>query len=217
MLGRILVTVTIEINRREETFETMKRNLQEEETEFIETGEDNFEETEMEESETGTAQKMKQLRDKLARCDEEKRAVLEDLQRTRADFLNSKKRLEEAKEREVERATEKHIEKLLPLCDSFSLAMSNKAAWEAIDEVWRKGIEGINNQLLSLLSSYGIQEDKPEGEIFDPNKHEAVGEVAVPEKDDGKIVSVLQSGYIIKQGSNEKILRPARVIVGHSS
>ncbi len=198
-------------------FDTMKRKRSEEETEFESTGEENFEETEIEVEEEGVANKMKQMREKLTKCDEEKKNALEELQRTKADFLNSKKRLEETKDREVERATEKHIEKLLPLCDSFSLAMSNKESWEAIDEVWRKGVEGIHNQLLSLLASYGIREVKPEGETFDPNIHEAVGEVAVEEKDNGKIVSVLQSGYIRKQGSNEKILRPARVIVGNSA
>ena len=179
------------------------------------TGEDNFDEPELVDEEASGQDKLKTLRGKLKVCEEEKRQHLEDLQRARADFLNSKKRLEEEALRRQERHETDHIEKLLPLCDSFAMAMNDEKAWETTPESWRKGMEGIHNQLLNLLASYNIAVVNPLGETFDPNIHEAVSNVPVEEKtEDGKIISVLQLGYVRKANGKKTTIRPARVTVG---
>ncbi len=46
--------------------------------------------------------KIRLLKEKLKASEEEKRTYLDDLQRTRADFLNSKRRLEEQLARDKE-------------------------------------------------------------------------------------------------------------------
>ena len=179
------------------------------------TGEDNFDEPELVDVEATGDDKLKTLRNKLKSCEEEKRQHLEDLQRARADFLNSKKRLEEDGLRRQERLLEGHIAKLLPLCDSFSMAMTDEKAWQDTPESWRKGIEAIHNQLLDLLADYQIEVVDPLGKAFDPNLHEAVSNVPVEKKtEDGKIISVLQRGYVKKANGKETIIRPARVTVG---
>ncbi len=179
------------------------------------TGEDNSVEPELEEIEDNTNNKVKTLREKLKVCESEKMEHLENLQRVKADFLNSKKRLEEERLRDTERAINEQIEKLLPLCDSFHMAMHNKEAWEAVDDVWRKGVEGIHNQLHNILASYAVSEVHPEGEVFDPQKHEAMTNVPVTDKDQqGKVIQVIQNGFIRKNGDTEVLLRPARVTVG---
>lgn len=174
-----------------------------------------FDELELEEVEEKGADKLKQLRHKLERCEDEKRKILEESQRARADFLNARKRLEEERMRDKTRHRRLHIEELLPLCDSFQMAMSDTDAWEKADESWRKGIEGIHTQLLQLLNSYGVREVSPIGEKFDPYKHEAIGTEEVKDKKmQDSVISVVQKGYEMTIDGNVEIIRPARVTTG---
>ena len=139
----------------------------------------------------------------------------DDLQRSRADFLNARKRLEEERARDHIRQRKAHVEELLPLCDSFEMAMSNKEAWEKTDEIWRKGIEGINNQLMRLLESYDVKVIDPKGTSFDPYRDEAVGtEVVEDEKLVDTIVTVLQRGYELQVDDTTEVIRHARVTTG---
>ena len=194
----------------------MSDNERDEQAENIEfTGEDHLEDPEIEAIETLGADKLKDLRGKLKECNEQRSQVLEDLQRVKADFLNAKKRLEHERERDVQRATDAFITKLLPLCDSFHMAMSDEAKWQAVSQEWRTGIEGIYGQLQTILSGFGVTELDPTGEVFDPNKHEAVGNVPVSDAaSDHMVISVLQLGYERTEGNYATLLRPARVTVG---
>lgn len=172
-------------------------------------------ETELVDDEATAEQKLKALRTKLQEATEKNRELGEEVQRTKADFLNARKRLEEEQVRSRERDTIKHIEKLLPLADSFYLAMLDKAAWEKADEKWRKGIEGIHQQLTSILKNYGVREVNPTGETFDPVKHEALSTIPVTdEAAHNRVMTVMQLGYIKVNDGSEEVIRPARVTVG---
>lgn len=174
-----------------------------------------FEETELEELEENSKDKIKQLKQKLKECEKEKMESLENLQRAKAEFLNAKRRVEEEKIQNKERATVIHVEKLLPLCDSFYMSQNDTAAWEAVDPLWKKGFESIFNQLQSLLLSYGVQEVNPHGEMFDPALHDAVTNIRVTNKEDhGRIISVIQNGFVRTVHEKKYLIRPARVIVG---
>ncbi len=170
---------------------------------------------ELTDEEATEANKLKQLRQKIAKLDEEKRQILEDSAREKADFLNARRRLEVERSQDKVRQTMKHIEKLLPLCDSFDMARSNKEAWEKADEQWRKGIEGIHTQLQQILTSYGITEIAADKMAFDPYKHEAIGTVPVDDKSlDGTVIATLQKGYEMNTGETVEVIRPARVTTG---
>jgi molecular chaperone GrpE len=172
-------------------------------------------EPELEDVEELSNTKMKDLREKIARLDTEKKALLEESQRTRAEFLNAKKRLEEERMQDRKRAQRQHAEELLPLCDSFQMAMSNTEIWEKADKSWRTGVEGIHMQLMNILQSYGVKPVDPTGQAFDPEKHEAVSteEVAGKEQED-TVVSVIQRGYEMTQDGETHMIRPARVTTG---
>lgn len=174
-----------------------------------------IEEPELIDVEEKSSDKLKKLREKIARLEEEKRHILDDSQRAKADFLNARKRLDEERAKDRLRYQKQHVEELLPLCDSFQMAMNNKEAWEKADESWRKGVEGISSQLMSILSSYGVKVIDPQGEPFDPHRDEAVG---TEEVDDKKmvdtVVSVIQRGYEMKVGDTTEVIRHARVTTG---
>lgn len=198
----------------------MDDNLKEEELqEDVElTGEDNTVEPELEDVEYNSNKKIKLLRDKLKVCKQEKAEHLENLQRAKAEFLNGKKRLEEEKARDVEKVENKQIEKLLPMIDSFRMAMHDKETWSKIDETWRKGIESIHSQLHNILDSYDVKEINPEGTEFDPNIHEAITNVPVNNKKlHNKVISVIQTGFVRIVGNKEELIRPARVTIGEYS
>lgn len=172
-------------------------------------------EPELEEIEELSNNKLKDLREKIARLDTEKKELLEETQRAKAEFLNARRRLEEERVTDRLRSKKQHAEELLPLCDSFQMAMGNTEVWEKADKAWRTGIEGINMQLMNILSSYGVTAVEPIGEPFDPYKHEAVGtEVVDDEKLQDTVVSVLQRGYEITQNGTTDMIRPARVTTG---
>jgi molecular chaperone GrpE len=177
--------------------------------------EDTADDAELEDIEENSAGKIKKLQQKLKQSEQEKMEHLESLQRAKAEFLNAKRRLEDEKLSDRQRAITDQIEKLLPMCDSFHMAMSNKEAWENIDSTWRKGIESIYNQLQSILASYGVKEVTPLGEEFDPNKHEAMTNVPVDSKElHHKVISVIQNGFVRTHNGKEQLIRPARVTVG---
>lgn len=156
------------------------------------------------------------LKKKLKHSEEEKRQALEDTQRAKADFLNARKRLEDERVRDRERSVIHHIEELIPLCDSFHMAMNNQA-WDKADPTWRKGIEGIYAQLERLLTQYRVTLLKPQpGEVFDPRKHEALSTLPVTDKTmHDTVIHTIQAGYEITHGNGStELIRPARVSIG---
>lgn len=163
------------------------------------------EDTDIEGEEALAGQKLKKLKEKLKVAEKDKMSALEDLQRARADFLNARKRLEDERVTDRERAKLQHIEEMLPLCDSFSMALSDPA-FQSLPENLKKGVLGINMQLESILRGYGVEEMGKVGDKFDPNFHEALAD----EGDTGTVKDVLQKGYKMK----DRVIRPAKVIVG---
>lgn len=177
--------------------------------------ESKIEDIELEDLEEKEADKTKKFREKLKDCEEQKKDLMDELQRAKAEFLNAKKRLEDEKIHDRVRAKLRHVEELLPLCDSFQMAMTDKEAWEKADKAWRSGVEGIHMQLKQILNSYNVSTMKVLGETFDPHRHEAVGTETVDSKEKQDIVlSVVQEGYEMKIGDKTEIIRPARVTTG---
>lgn len=156
------------------------------------------------------------LRNKLKACEAQKREVLEESQRVKADFLNARNRLNTERIRDRERNTMSHVEELIPLCDSFQIAMNNKEIWDKADESWRKGILGIYSQLEKLLTKYKVSLVNPLGNVFDPRRHEALSMTPVTNlAQHDKIVAVIQNGYEIEhETGTTELIRPARVSIG---
>ncbi len=156
----------------------------------------------LEEEESRSSDKIKKLQTKLKESEAARTTLHEDLQRVKADFLNAKKRLEDQKQRDIERVTMDHFEALLPLCDSFDAAI-NDPHWESADETWRKGVEGIYGQLQNLLKASGVSVIDPLDAPFNPYEHDAL-------RGEGEIVTeVYQKGYKLQNA----VIRPAKVSV----
>jgi len=165
------------------------------------------------ESETDIASKIKKLQKKLKECQKEKQEYLDGWQRSKADYVNSKKEQEDNRSRVYTLCRTEMVESLLPVLDSFDMAFANKENWEAVDKNWRVGVEYIHSQLISTLDQYEVSPIGEVGEEFDPNLHHSVETVEVEGvSQDHKILEVLQRGYKMK----EDVIRPARVKVANA-
>jgi molecular chaperone GrpE len=157
------------------------------------------------------ANKISKLKEKIKELEEKCSEYLLGWQKDKADFINLRRKDEEAKKGIVEFAKTNLITEILPVLDSFEMAMKNKEVWEKVDANWRVGVEYINTQLLGILESNGLKKINPLGEVFDPQRDEAMEMIEVKETEkDHKILEVIQSGYKI----GDIIIRPAKVKVG---
>jgi molecular chaperone GrpE len=155
--------------------------------------------------------KVKKLKEKLKKAEEEKMEYLTGWQRAKADLINARKRDEEERKDFIKFANERLIDGLIPVLESFDMAMGNKEVWEKADKNWRIGVEYIYSQLQKVLSEAGVEEINPIGKKFDHSLHEATSyEPVLDEKIDHVVTQVVQKGYFL----NGKLMRPAKVKVG---
>lgn len=162
-------------------------------------------------AEENAAEAIKKLRQRLKTAEAEKQEYLTGWQRAKADLVNARKRDEADRQDFIKFANERLIDGLIPVLESFDLAMNNKEAWEKVDKNWRVGVEYIYSQLKKALSDAGLEEINPLGKSFDHNRDEAAEYVPVEkESDDHKIVFVIQKGYSL----NGRSMRPPKVKVG---
>ncbi len=154
--------------------------------------------------------KLKKLKEKIIELEKEKQEYLDGWQRARADYANLLKASDEEKKKLKAFVAEEIIRDLIPVIDSFIMAMANKEAWEKVDSAWRHGVEYIYQQLLNGLEAHKFTLFGEVGELFDPARYEAVGEEESDDvSKDHKIAKVIQKGFLLEGA----VIRPARVVV----
>ena len=152
-------------------------------------------------AEEAQGETIKKLREKLKVAEGKAKEYLDSWQRAQADFVNLRKRDEEAKQEFVKFANSGLVEDLIPVFDALTSAMSHG----------EKGVEPIYSLFNKILKKRGLEEVNPLGEMFDPKHHEAMGMIKTEkESEDHKILEVLQKGYILEG----KTIRPAKVRIG---
>ena len=146
--------------------------------------------------------RIKKLKDDLSRCEAERREYLDGWQRAKADLINYKKDESKRFAETVQFVSVAAMQELLPVLDSFDMALAHAMAPET-----EKGILLIRSQLTDILKKQGLEEIiVADGEAFDPQKHESVGETE-SQHPAGAIAEIVQKGYAVAG----RIIRPARV------
>lgn len=125
-----------------------------------------------------------------------------------ADFRNYKKRTDQERSEIARNTTGGIICNILPVLDDFELALKNIPK-DKKEMPWLEGIKLIKQKLHSILELQGMSVMDALGKDFDPAFHDAVG---YRDGEDGKVVEIVRTGYKL----NDRILRPAMVIVGKS-
>ena len=128
-----------------------------------------------------------------------------DLQRVTAEFQNYRKRVERDKSRAGELATAAVLQSLLPVLDDLDRAR---------DHGDLNGPFGsVAEQLSGALAKHGLESFGMKGDKFDPQIHEAVAHMQMPDVDGPTCIDVMRSGYRL----GDKLLRPALVAVAEPS
>jgi molecular chaperone GrpE len=142
---------------------------------------------------------------------EKEKAQLEDrLVRLHADFENHRKRTLREKQEALSYGHEIVVKDLLPVVDNLERAIEHASASTGADfEGMLQGVELVRRELLAVLAKHGVSPIEAEGEVFDPNLHEALAQMEDEKVPAGRIGRMLQKGYRLR----DRLLRPARVIV----
>lgn len=149
------------------------------------------------------------LQEQLVQAEAKAKEHFDMLQRTAAEFQNSKRRQEKLLADSIDRASMHLIQRLLPVLDDLDLAFRNQPQSLSENEsAWTAGFQQIQKKLMNLLEDESVTLIPPTGE-FDPNRHEAISSEPSEEVESGHIIETLRTGYEHKG----RVLRPAIVRV----
>ena len=134
--------------------------------------------------------------------------LTDTLQRLQADFENYKKRVDKENQQYAKYSNMKLIANMLPLLDSFELAIKNANGSDI--SKFRKGVELIFAQFFSMLEKEGLRPINAVNQKLDPYKHEVLMQQECEEKQDGIVLEEFQKGYMF----NDAVIRHSKVKIG---
>lgn len=140
----------------------------------------------------------------------ENQALSEKLLRITADYQNMKRRSEEELQKAYKYDGEEIIKELLLVVDNFERAI--KLDDDNLDDELSKFLSGfkmIYTNLVNILNNKNVHEIVCLNEEFNPTTMNAVLTEKIEGTEPGKVIEVLQKGYIY----NDKVIRPAMVKV----
>jgi molecular chaperone GrpE len=149
--------------------------------------------------------------DELQKVRSERDSLFDRLARLQAEFENYRKRSSREQQDFREYAVADALKSLLPVMDSFELALKN-ASTGADAAGLRSGLELVRKQFQDALTRLGVREIEAQGAPFDPQWHQAVEVVETDEAEDNHVLEELQRGYKLK----DRLLRPAMVRVARN-
>ncbi len=160
------------------------------------------------ESEASCKAKIESLEQELQDIQSKSEEYLDGWQRSRAEFVNYKKRIEREQAQLYQNTSGVIIKRYLEILDDLERALSNSPK-DGEGAIWAEGIHLIYRKFLSLLENEGVTIMNAQGEQFDPNRHEAIMSEETDKYESGQIIEVLKQGYML----GERVLRPASVRV----
>jgi molecular chaperone GrpE len=138
-------------------------------------------------------------------------ASQEELTLLKVETANYRTRLEQRLEREADEKRLALLRDTLTLGDHLELAI---VYWEQQagpdgDGGFRSNLVATRNAFLETLRRHGVQPQQPIGDEFNPELHEAVGQIPSQEVPLDRVAHVVQTGYTL----GDQLLRPARVMI----
>jgi len=146
----------------------------------------------------------------LADAEERAKSHWEQYLRALAELDNVRKRATRDIEAANRYGLEKFAAELLPVKDTLELAVHNASRADATS--LREGQEATLQLLNRALERLGVTPINPQGQPFDPARHEAMMARESKEAPANSVLEVVQPGYEL----NGRLLRPARVIVARA-
>jgi len=144
----------------------------------------------------------------LQRKDEELKTANDRYLRAIADFDNVRKRLRQEQDTAIANANVDLITQLLPVLDNFDRALSHARESRDFDNLLQ-GVSQIYKQLNDTLAKQDVQPIDAIGQPFNPEVHEAIGQVPSDQYPEGAVAEVVRDGYRMKG----RCIRPSLVRV----
>ena len=132
--------------------------------------------------------------------------------RLQADLDNLHKRSERDLANAHKFALERFAQELLPVRDSLEMGLASAADGQVDPARLQEGVELTLQMLTTALGKFGITEIDPQLERFNPDFHQAMSLQERADVEPNTVVTVVQKGYLL----NDRLLRPAMVIVSHT-
>lgn len=129
--------------------------------------------------------------------------------RERADLENARKRHQRDKEEALRFANDRLLKEMIPVLDNLERAVDHA---DQVDDDKQGLLEGVNmtiNQFRKALENFGVKPINAIGASFDPNLHQAMGQVESVDQTPNTVVTEFQKGYLL----HDRLLRPSMVMV----
>lgn len=158
------------------------------------------------------ARKLSEVDDRIQEAEAKSAEAADKLVRLQADWANYRRRVDQERVVERERACENMIKDLLPAIDDLERAIAHaQSSAEGNDAVAQlaDGVSAVHAKIIAALEKQGAEIIDPADEAFDPQDHQAVGRVENPDAYEDSVADVYQKGYRL----GGKLVRPAMVTV----
>ncbi len=129
--------------------------------------------------------------------------------RAQAEMENLKRRNAKDLENAHKFALDGFVKALLEVKDSLTMGLKTAQDDNASVDSITEGLEMTDKVFLSTLEKFGVELLNPTGEAFNPEFHEAVTIIPMPDKESNSVLEVVQHGFIL----NGRLVRPAMVVV----
>ena len=142
----------------------------------------------------------------VAQLQEQLTQVQDQYQRVLAEYANYKRRTDQEKEQLGSFVKAEVLKALLPVIDNLERAMDAPEGGE-----YKKGVEMVVRQFGETLGTLGLEEIPALGQVFDPERHNAVMREDADGVEPETVTEVYQKGYAL----GARVLRPSMVKVAN--
>ena len=153
--------------------------------------------------------KIEDLESQLQEAQQSAKDNWDKLLRSQAEMENLKRRTTKDLENAHKFALDGFVKALLEVSDSLTMGIKSAKNEKATIETTTEGLELTMKVFNSTLEKFGVESINPVDEKFDPELHEAVTMVPMPDKKSNTVLEVIQTGFTL----NGRLVRPALVIV----
>jgi molecular chaperone GrpE len=153
--------------------------------------------------------KIAQLEAALLSSESKVKEQQDSVLRAKAEVENMRRRSEQEIDKARKFALNKFAEGLLPVIDNLERAMQAADAENEVVKPLFEGVELTHKTFVDTVAKFGLKEINPEGEVFNPEFHQAMSIQESPDHDSNTVMFVMQKGYEL----NGRVVRPAMVMV----